>query len=317
LDDKKTMAFLRKGRPDTGIFQLEGFTAAQGCREVKAKTVADLVLINALYRPATRDHGYTDLFLHNRAHPENVQYPHEVFKKHLQETHGVPAFQEQVLAILKDLGMPVAEMNAFLQAVKGKHAIAGYADKSVKTFQANREKFEGLCQTVGMDQSEINEAWSLVEGFAAYGFNRAHATAYALFGYQMAYLKVHHPLEFHAALLETTAGSDKEQKYIKEARAMGIRVLPVDINESGVSWTMHPPKNALRRGLKSVKGVGQAAAECVADHAPFSSIDDLVSRCPARSVTGGREWSKTGTLKGTLRHLQQAGALKTLAVYPE
>lgn len=317
LDDKKTMTFLRKGKADTGIFQLEGWTASQGCREVKVKTVKDLILVNALYRPATRDHGYTDLFLENRANPEGVSYPHPIFKKHLEETHGVPAFQEQVLAILRDLGMSVVGMNDFLTAVKGKHAIGGYSDKSTAMFKGHQEQFEKLCGAVGMDNDALDEAWQLIEGFAAYGFNRAHATAYGLFGYQMAYMKVHHPLEFHSALLETTAGTDKEKGYVKEARRVGIRILPADVNISGVSWTMDSKRNAIRKGLLSIKGVGQSAAECVIDHAPFATIDDLISRCPARPVTGGRQWAKSKTLVGTLRHLQNAGALKALDVHPE
>ena len=316
LDDKPTMAFLRKGRAETGVFQLEGFTAAQGCREIKVKTVRDIILVNALYRPATRDHGYTDLYLENRKSPNDVEYIHEIFKRHLKETHGVPVFQEQVLAILRDLGMPVEELNDFLQAVKGKHAIAGYSDKSDSIFRKHKSRFNKLCKAVGMSEDQIVEAWSLVEGFAAYGFNRAHATAYSLFGYQMAYMKIHFPLEFHTALLETTAGSPKEAKYIKEARTMGIRILPADVNLSAVSWIMDKDKNAIRRGLMSIKGVGVSAAECVTDHAPFKDIEELISTCPARSVTGGKKWASSQQLTGTMRRLQEAGALRSLGVTP-
>jgi|APSaa5957512535_1039671.scaffolds.fasta_scaffold02798_7 DNA polymerase III subunit alpha len=317
LDDRATMTFLRKGRPETGVFQLEGFTAAQGCREVKVKTVRDLILVNALYRPATRDHGYTDLFLKNRADPSSVEYIHPIFKRHLEETYGVPVFQEQVLAILRDLGMPVEQLNDFLQAVKGKRAVAGYSSKSAAIFRKHRAEFDSLCEKAGLDEKGTEEAWALVEGFAAYGFNRAHATAYSLFGYQMAYMKVHYPLEFHAALLETTAGTPKEKKYIREARTMGIRILAADVNESGVSWKMNLKSNSIRRGLLSTKGVGRKAAECVADHAPFDSIEELISRCPARAVTGGKKWAKDRELTGILRQLQEAGALKSLGVYPQ
>ena len=316
LDDKQTMAFLRKGRAETGIFQLEGYTAAQGCREVKVKNVKDLILVNALYRPATRDHGYTAQFLINRSKPKEVVYTGAVFKKHLQETYGVPVFQEQVLAILRDLGMPVEELNDFLQAVKGKHAIGGYSDKSTKIFNQHYHRFISLCEEAGMDESEIDESWSLVEGFAAYGFNRAHATAYSIFGYQLAYLKVHYPLEFHTALLETTAGSTKEKQYVSEARKMGMKILGADVNVSGVSWSIDSEKQAIRRGLVSIKGVGANAAECIAEHAPYDSLDELISKCPARTVTGGKQWSKSQTLNGTLNHLQEAGALKSLGVYP-
>ena len=269
-----------------------------------------------MYRPATRDHGYTALFLENRSKPNEVVYTGSVFKKHLKETHGVPVFQEQVLAILRDLGMPVEELNDFLQAVKGKHAVGGYSDKSTAVFQQHQHRFVSLCEDAGMTESEIEEGWSLVEGFAAYGFNRAHSTAYSIFGYQLAYLKVHYPLEFHTALLETTAGSPKEKQYVVEARKMEIRILSADVNVSGVSWSIDSEKQAIRRGLVSIKGVGVNAAECIAYHAPYDTLDELISRCPARTVTGGKQWSKNQELNGTLNHLRQAGALKSLGVYP-
>lgn len=317
LNDKKTFAFLRRGISETGIFQMEGYTAAKGCREVGVKSVKDMILVNALYRPATRNSGYVDLFLKNRQSPSEVQYPHAIFKKHLQETYGVPCFQEQVLAILRDLGMPVAEMNDFLKAVKGKHAKAGYSDASTAIFTDNMERFASLCGKVGMDDQQIEEAWTLIEGFAAYGFNRAHATAYSLVGYQMAYLKVNHPLEFHAALLETTVGTPKEDQYIKETKRMGISILPACVNRSGVSWTLDPKAEAIRRGLTSIKGVGSKAAEAIVANAPFASLDDLISRCPAQSVTGGKQWAKTGTLNGVLQSLRQAGAFRQLGIMPQ
>lgn len=316
LKDKKTFAFLRKGNAETGVFQLEGYTAAKGCREVQVKSVNDLILVNALYRPATRNSGYVDLFLENRRNPAGVYYPHPIFKRHLAETFGVPCYQEQVLAILRDLGMPVAEMNAFLKAVKGKHAKAGYSDESTSIFEKNKERFADLCVAKGMISVDIESAWELVEGFAAYGFNRAHATAYSLLGYQMAYLKVNHPLEFHAALLETTVGTVKEDQYVKEAKRVGISILPACVNRSAVSWTLDRKAEAIRRGLSSVKGVGAKAAEAIAVNAPYSSIDDLISRCPAQAVTGGKQWAKSGTLNGVLANLRQSGALRQLGVMP-
>lgn len=317
LDDADTFKFLRKGRTETGVFQLEGYTAARGCREVKVKCLNDLILVNALYRPATRNSGYVDMFLANRMKPKEVTYPHTIFKKHLSETYGVPCYQEQVLAILRDLGMPAAELNAFLKAVKGKHAKAGYSDESTRIFNDSHAKFSDLCSAVGMSEDQIEEAWSLVEGFAAYGFNRAHATAYSLLGYQIAYLKVHHPVEFHAALLETTVGTPKEAQYVKETRHVGVPILPVCVNRSRVSWAIDPTGKAVRRGLSSIKGVGAKAAEAIADNAPYASLEDLIARCPASSVTGGKNWARHQTLNGVLAALRQAGALKQLGIMPE
>lgn len=314
LDDKETMKMLRKGKPGTGIFQLEGYTAAKGCKEFKPKTVADLILINALYRPATIDHGYTADFITNRADSSLVTYPHAIFEKHLRETHGVPVFQEQVLAILRDLGMPVEKLNDFLTAVKGKHAIGGYSDKSDALVAGARVDFDRLCKSHGMVENEIEKAWSLVEGFAAYGFNRAHATAYALFGYQLAYLKVHHKLEFHTALLATTTGP-KMKDYMAEARRVGIRLLSPDVNISGVNWTLDHDKGAIRRGLSSV--LGPKAAQALVEAQPYTSVEDIIERTPARVVTGGKKWSSKGELVGVLAKLRDSRALSSLGVMPQ
>ena len=314
LDDAETFKFLRKGRAETGVFQLEGFTAAKGCREVKPKTVQDLILINALYRPATIDFGYTEKFLENRAKPSEVEYPHDIFKAHLAETFGVPVFQEQVLAILRDLGMPIEKLNDFLTAVKGKHAKGGYSDKSNALVAGARQDFDRLCSYQGMSAQQTEEAWSLIEGFAAYGFNRAHATCYAMLGYQLAYLKVNHPIEFHAALLETTAGTPKEAKYVKETRRVGVPVLGACVNRSSMSWAVDSTGKGVRRGLVSIKQVGPRAAQALADHAPYESMEDLIERCPAKTVTGGKNWAKDGTLNGVLGRLQEAGALQQLGV---
>ena len=316
LDDADTFNLLRSGNAETGVFQLEGYTAAKGCREVRVKSLADLILVNALYRPATRDAGYTKLFLDNRKKPKSVRYTHPIFEKHLGETFGVPAFQEQVLSILRDLGMPTYELNAFLKAVKGKHAKGGYSDISTAIFDTNRSRFIGLCVDAGMDSMDAEESWDLVEGFAAYGFNRAHATAYALLGYQMAYMKVHHPIEFHAALLETSVGTPKESQYVKESRRAGIPLTGACVNRSGGSWQPDPKGKSIRKGLTAIKGVGVKAATAIVEESPYDSVDEIIDRCPAKAVTGGKSWKKEKTLNGVLGLLRDAGALKQLGVMP-
>ena len=167
-----------------------------------------------------------------------------------------------------------------------------------------------------MNEDQQTSAWELVEGFAAYGFNRAHATAYSLLGYQLAYIKIHYPLEFHSALLETTVGTGKEDQYVKETRRMGVNILPACVNNSAVSWGIDRKRKAIRRGLTSIKGLGDKAAQVIAEQAPFDSIEDLISRCPAQPVTGGKQWKQSRTLTGVLKALQNAGALRDLGVTP-
>lgn len=310
-DDKHTMHQLRMGKTD-GVFQLEGWTAAAGCREMKVKTTEDIIRVNALYRPATISSGYKDLYLHNRRNPRQIHYPpHPAFPRHLKNTYGVAIFQEQVMNILRDMGVPYEELNAFLSALKMSN------DKAVKArriFKEHRERFLALLINDGMSKVDARECWETISGFAGYGFNRAHACAYGVLGYQAAYLKTHYPLEFMASLLETNSGTPKEDGYVDEAKRLGIIIYGADVNRSGVVWRLD--KDGIRRGLLSIKGVGQRAAEAIVDAAPYDSIEDLIERTDARAVTGGKSWAKSSTLNGVLEALRKGGALRSINIDP-
>jgi DNA polymerase-3 subunit alpha len=302
---------------DTGIFQFEGWTAAKGCREVGVKTVKDLILVNALYRPATLGKNYHMTYLRNRSRPDRVDYKHPIIEKVLRETHGIAIYQEQVLAILRNIGVSVEDLNKLLKAIKHAKA-AGTSQESQAVFANAKKSFYSKAKFKRLPVEAIDEVWEMVEGFATYGFNRSHATGYAVRGYRCAYLKTHFPLEFHAALLETTAGTDKEAWYVQEARRMGIRLLAADVNVSDALWTIDRKRNAIRRGLTSVKGIGVACATAIVEArekgGQFKDIDDLIARTDARAVTGGKQWAKDGTMNGSLLKLKEAGALKSLGI---
>lgn len=315
-DDPDVFKFLRKGRAQTGIFQFEGFTSAKGLREMRVKTIEDLFITNAIYRPATRNSGLTDLYIERRNGAE-WKLPHELLTPVLGPTLGIPCYQEQVLRIARLVGMDSVDRNKLLKATKVKHGKQGMSEASTKAFENARDQFIRCAVDSGMTKREADETWKLIEGFAAYGFNKAHAVSYSLLGYELAYWKVHHPLEFHAALLETSAGSVKEPDYVDETRKCKIRILRPDVNISKTLYTIDHERGAIRRGLSSVKGVGIKAAEAIAERAPFISIEDLIERCPGRPVSGGKNWSKEGTLNGVLLALQNAGALRSLGVLPQ
>jgi DNA polymerase-3 subunit alpha len=153
----------------------------------------------------------------------------------------------------------------------------------------------------------------MTAGFVAYGFNKAHATGYGLRSYRCAYLKAHYPLEFMTALLEVWSGREKEDLYVKEARRMKLRMLPPHVNTSGVVWTLDRKHKAIRKGLLSIKGVGDKAAEEIIAGAPYSSYSDLCTRVSGRGITGGKEWLKSGTVSGRLKTLEDVGALDGVA----
>jgi DNA polymerase-3 subunit alpha len=300
LDDPDVFKSLRSG-DTTGVFQLEGFTARNGAKELAVKSIHDIILVMALYRTATIDSGYKDLFLARRGRKVPVVYPNEVFKKHMRRTYGVAVFQEQVISTMSDMGMDIETLNSILKAVKVKHSKHGRNATSERMFRQARAEFDQLCQPYGMSAESRELGWASVEGFAAYGFNRAHATAYGLLAYRMAWFRFHHPLEFWTAALATTAGSKKEVAYMRAARAAGIRLLKADVNVSGPVWTIDRQRRAIRKGLTTIDGIGRAVAEEVAQHAPYTDLADLQSRTAKRIVNASRiEKLRSGGALGSL-----------------
>lgn len=318
-NDSQATKILREGRTDNGIFHFEGYTKAKGGKQMGIKSTMDAVLATGLFMPGAMNTGQTDLYLQRRNDPESrsrVKYLHPAFENALKDTYGAVVFQEQVINIMRGLGMSIDGINTFFKVVKDSGS--GAVDRNNERMDQVRAEFDDLCRQAGIAEKDIDKAWDSTAGFVSYGFNRAHATGYGLRSYRCAYLKAHYPLEFMTALLQVWSGNDdKEKLYTREARRMGIRILAPDINISNSSWTLDPRRKAIRRGLISIKGIGMAAAENLADNAPFTSIQDLIDRTDSRAVTGGKDYAKDGTLKGVLAKLNDAGALKSITQQQE
>lgn len=315
FDDKKACALLRSGN-GTGLFQFEGFSTMRGGKEVKIKSTQDVIFTLALYRPALMNGGQKDLYLYNRSvKPSEQQRLHPIFDPILADTAGVPLYQEQITGILKTLGMAFEEYNELMSAIKASN---GFIRGAAATFERLMPLFYDLCEEKGLNAEESDDAWGAVVGFTEYGFNRAHSTSYGLMAYYSAYLKAHYPLEYMAALLNVWAQKeDKVRTYTAEARRHGIRIVKADVNDSDVSWSIDPGrKNALRKGLISIRGVGPTAAEeIVAQRAaggPFLSVQDFLDRTPRKIVTAGTRWKAHGELIGVAKALMDAGAFRSL-----
>lgn len=315
-DDKEACKHLRSGRTGTGIFHQEGYTKSRGFRELKVSKTMDSVLGQALYMPGCMDvaPGLTisqkDLYLSRRnsaAERAQITYLHPAFKEALSSTHGAVVFQEQVIQIMRGLGMDIEGINIFFKVVKDSGR--GATDRNQERLLQVRKQFDGLCEDAGIDSEA---AWRQTASFVTYGFNRAHATGYGIRSYRTAYMKAHYPLEYMTGLLQTWSGKDKEKMYIKEARRIGIRILPPDVNVSKLSWTMDSDRNAIRKGLLSIAGIGRATGSGIADGAPYASVEEMVERLPARVLTGGKLYLSTGEVTGSLGKLRDAGALDSI-----
>ncbi len=253
LDDDATFELFRAGNTD-GIFQFESPGMKDLLRRFRPTEFRDLIALNALYRPGPLKSGMTDESIHRRNHPERVAYELPELEPILRETRGIIIYQEQVMRIATDLaGFTLAGADLLRKAM-------GKKDK--ETMKAQKQKFVQGAKKKGIASSKADKIFEQIKEFAEYGFNKSHSAAYALLAYQTAWLKVHYPVHFLAALLTSEAergATPQVVKYIGECHEMGIQVLPPDINTSEFRFTVEGKD--IRFGLAAVKGIGQAAVE--------------------------------------------------------
>jgi DNA polymerase-3 subunit alpha len=307
--DVPTYRLIRSGNTD-GIFQLEGRSTMWGLRDLQPSSIKDVIAAMALFRPATMNTGATRAFIerkHGRAAPPPR---HELIMRVTKDTHGIMLYQEQVIDLLRELGMDPDNLTAFLKAIKASNKDIGAAGHVIESYQ---QWITVACEQIGMTQDDQDHLHDAIAGFAEYGFNRAHATVYGITAYRAAYLAARHPLEFHTALLGVAGGGEKEARYLRATRRRDIRVMAPDINVSGATYTMDPARGAIRKGLQSIDGVGSITAARLEALQPFADLDDLVLRAAAATISGFKEYDGTPeSLTGILSKLYESGALNRL-----
>ncbi|MBM4437828.1 MAG: DNA polymerase III subunit alpha, partial [Actinobacteria bacterium] len=276
LDSAEAFGILRRGRT-VGVFQLEGEGMTRTLRRLAPSSLDELAALIALYRPGPMRHidDYIDT-KHGRRVPA---YLHPKLEPILRETHGVLVYADQVLRIVVDVaGYTWDEADRFRRAV-GK--------KIREAMETEHLRFVERAVAHGMPEPTAEEVFRQIEPFADYGFNKAHAVSYAVIAYWTAWLKAHHPVQFLTALLETESGDTaKVARAIAEARALGIEVLPPDVNQSESTFWDHG--QAIVFGLSAVKNVGEHAVAALLaarrDGGAFASLEDLCARVDMRAV---------------------------------
>ena len=281
------------GRGETlGVFQLESSGFQELLKRLKPDCFEDVVAAVALYRPGPLQTGMVDDFIDCKHGRKQIEYPHPTLEDVLKPTYGGFVYQEQVMQAAQVMAGYSLGGADLLRRAMGK--------KKMEVMAKERVKFVSGCEEKSIPEPEATKVFNLMEKFAGYGFNKSHSAAYALVTFQTAYLKCYYKVEFMAALLSTEVGStDNIVKYIAEARAMGIEVLPPSVNESDKSFTV--PGGKIRFGLSAIKGLGDAALEAVLESrsakADFSSLYDFCERVPLRQLN-----------KKTLETLVRSGA---------
>ncbi len=251
LTDPLVFQLFSEGRTN-GIFQFESGGMKTELRRLKPERFEDLIALNALYRPGPMD--MIPDFIKRKQGLIEVAYPHPMLEEILKETYGVIVYQEQVMQIASKMaGFSLGQADILRKAM-GK--------KMASVMLSMRDKFIAGARKNSIPEKSAVQVFDLMEQFAQYGFNKSHSTAYALLAYQTAYLKVHFPVQFMAALLSSEIGdTDKIVMYIAECKDMGIAILPPDINESTLEFKSQ--ENGIRFGLLAIRNVGEGAIRSI------------------------------------------------------
>ncbi|MBA3822652.1 MAG: DNA polymerase III subunit alpha [Ktedonobacterales bacterium] len=293
-------AFDLLGRGETtGVFQFESGAMRRYLGELKPTCVEDLTAMVALYRPGPMD-SIPD-FIASKHGKKVVKYLHPALERFLKESYGIIVYQDQVLLIAVHLaGFTWLEVDAFRKAM-GK--------KKLEDMQKYKVKFITGCIKHDISESVATQLYDLIEPFSGYGFNKAHACAYAWVSYQTAYLKANYTAEFMAATLTTESSDTKKVlNAIAECKRMAVPILAPDVSHSEAGFTVERLADgtyAVRFGLLAIKNVGSRPIEEIVSerrkHGAFRNLADLCARVDAKTVT-----------RGTVECLIKAGALDTL-----
>jgi len=281
LDDKKTFELLRSVQT-TGVFQLEGQGMRDVLRRLKPDRFEEIIALVALYRPGPMDD--IPRYLACKHGEEAVHYMHESFEPFLKETFGVMVYQEQVMQIAQVLSG---------YSLGGADLLRRAMGKKIKSEMDDQRKiFVDGASEKGVDEKLSNQIFDQVAKFAGYGFNKSHSAPYGLIAYQTAYMKANFPEEFMAATMTYDLhNTDKLALYRQELGAMGIRLLPPDINKSKALFSVEldekTGKKAIRYALAAIKNVGEQVMEEVVkevEKAPFATLEDFFSRVSAKAI---------------------------------
>ena len=296
LNDKKTFELLRAGET-TGIFQLESSGMRGYLKQLKPNEIEDIIAMVSLYRPGPME--LLPQYIRRKHGQEKITYLHPRLEPILAKTYGVAVYQEQLMTIARDLaGFSLTEADILRKAV-------GKKIKSLLQSQAEK-MINGMIKN-GIEEKTAKNIWHWFEPFAQYGFNKSHATCYALIGYQTAYLRVHYPVEFFSSLLNANTDDIERIAFlVNEARKASITVLPPDINKS---YTDFAPENSnnIRFGLLAVKNIGANIVSIIIEErgrgGPFESLPDFLGRINHRDLN-----------KKSLESLIKSGCLDSMGI---
>lgn len=304
--DEKTYGMLSAGET-FGVFQLESGGMRRYIKELRPTDVRDLAAMVALYRPGPMQHIPT--YIRAKHGEIEISHPHEDLAEILDETYGVIVYQDQVLLIAQRFAGYSLGMADIMRKAMGK--------KIPAVMKAERERFLAGAKAKGYKLKDAEAVFNLIEPFAGYAFNKAHAVSYGTITYQTAYLKANFPAEYMTAVFMLAERHPNSAQRVGEACAecakLGIEILGPDINFSDVNFSLQTSPNggqAIRFGLATIKNVGGAAAQAIIDErekGQFASLDDFCRRLDLRALN--RRAVESIIKAGALDSLGERGTL--------
>ena len=281
-----------------GIFQFSA-TAARLTRRLQPDNIFELAAINALIRPGPRGAGMDEEFVERKHDRKEREIWHPSLEPFLDYTLNLMVFQEQLIEVVHRLGgLSKAQADIFRKIASKLYRDPAYARATMgEWYEPIRDGFVGAGihpdifgypNGGGDDGTEPTGIWRQFLSFSDYSFNLAHADGYSLLAYRGAWLKHHMPREFYAAFLGVGLSKVTKKRVlqkaeaVREARHMGLKIMPPDINTSGRDYTV--VEGGIRLGLEAIKNIGPATAAAIEEHRPFASMQDIERRVPAQAV---------------------------------
>ncbi|MDN5626695.1 MAG: DNA polymerase III subunit alpha [Weeksellaceae bacterium] len=276
LDDAKTYQLFKEGRT-IGIFQYESPGMQKYMRELKPTVFADLIAMNALYRPGPIK--YIPNFINRKHGTEEIIYDLPETQEYLEETYGITVYQEQVMLLSQKLANFTKGEADTLRKAMGK--------KQIEVLNKMYPKFVEGGRKNNLDEQKLEKIWNDWKAFAEYAFNKSHSTCYAWIAYQTAYLKANYPAEYMASVMSNNINNTASiTMFMEDCKAIGVDVLGPDVNESHYKFSVND-KGQIRFGLGAIKGIGEGPSEAITairKNGRFKNIYDFFERVPSSQV---------------------------------
>ncbi|MDR2870329.1 MAG: DNA polymerase III subunit alpha [Deferribacteraceae bacterium] len=279
-DDKAVYDMLSRGE-STGVFQFESDGMRRLMKKLQPSVLEDLIALNALYRPGPINGGVLDDFCDRKHGIQKIVYALPELEPILKETYGIIVYQEQVMEISRAVAGYSLGAADLLRRAMGKKKVEEMAVQKRIFIDGDEAKGIAGARKLGFNVKTAGEIFDLMEKFAEYGFNKSHSAAYAVVAYQTAYLRCKYPAQFLSACMSSEqATTESLVLYIEDARGVGLDVRTPDINKSGVQFDYN--EDAIWFGLRSVKGVGEKAANAIVEervkHGAYKSFYNFCDR---------------------------------------